>query len=138
MDDPFWLTFSIQYGMSKSEHIAWHILTNFRSAFPFYTPQKYEKSRGFLMSSDRFSDVFRGYRKVTLAWNGLKNRFSSECILRVLWALIYYLCPEGIFLSNNLNQCSFKYFLSILIIQQRKGFPLTMFHIKLSELSHEH
>ena len=103
-----------------------------------YPPKIWEKQRFSDVFRQRFSDVFRGYRKVTLAWNGLKNRFSSECILRVLWALIYYLCPEGIFLSNNLNQCSFKYFLSILIIQQREGFPLTMFHIKLSELSHEH
>ena len=32
--------------------------------FPFYTPVKTSENQ-------RFSDVFRGYRKGTLAWNGL-------------------------------------------------------------------
>ena len=39
-------------------------LTHFRPMFPFYTPWKRQKTRGF-------SDVFRGYRKRTLAWNRL-------------------------------------------------------------------
>ena len=43
-------------------HCFW--LSHFRPMFPFYTAWKRQKTFWF-------SDVFRGYRKGTLAWNGL-------------------------------------------------------------------
>ena len=39
-------------------------LTHFIPLISFYTPWKHKKTRGF-------SDVFRGYRKRLVAWNGL-------------------------------------------------------------------
>ena len=47
------------------------ILTHFMSLVSFYTPWKHQKTRGFLMFSGRFSDVFREYSKRPMAWNGL-------------------------------------------------------------------
>lgn len=95
MDDPFWLTCSIQY-VILSKHIGWHISIHFRSAFPFYTPWKYNKSRGFLLSLDR------GF--LTLLW-GIRP------------------VSRGLFLSNILVRYSFKYFFNPSDSSTGKSFP---------------
>lgn len=43
-------------------------LIHFMSLFTLYTPLKHQKTTGFLM------DVYRGYRKRKVSWNGLKQR----------------------------------------------------------------
>ena len=42
--------------------------------FPFYTPWKRQKTE----INIRFSDVFRGYRKGPLTWNGLTTRLDGR------------------------------------------------------------
>ena len=44
-------------------------LIYFRPVFSFYTLCKRQKTR--------FSDVFRGYGKGTLAWNGLNDKINK-------------------------------------------------------------
>ena len=58
-----------------------YFLTHFRPMFPFYTPWKLQKTSQKTSENQRFSDVFMGYRKGTVAWNGLK------------WLLSIFFCP---------------------------------------------
>ena len=60
---------------SKCFRKAYDILTHFMPLISFYTPWKHQ-----------LSDVFRGYRKRPVAWNGLKK-------LQVQWDKTKYSLP---------------------------------------------
>ena len=47
-----------------------YALIHFRPIFPFYTPWKRQKTKGFLT-------FYRGYEEGTLAWNGLNETVLS-------------------------------------------------------------
>ena len=50
-----------------SDYSTLTLLTHFMSIFYFYTPWKYQKTKGFLTFS-------KGYRNQTLEWNGYKEK----------------------------------------------------------------
>ena len=48
--------------------------------FPFYTPWKRQQT----------SDVFKGYRKGTFAWNGLSNERKLPYTHILYWSVVSY------------------------------------------------
>ena len=74
-------------------------LTHFSPVSHFYTPWKRQKTKGFLTL---FSDVFRRYRNVTLAWNGL-------IVCHFCFTRISFVCHSYVILCTRISLvCAFR------------------------------
>ena len=74
-------------------------LTNFSPVLLFCTPWKHQKTF-------RFSDVFRGYRKATLACNGLR-KYSEMFVIVIsqrIWMIFFMYFTTFLILLSNRNQ----------------------------------
>ena len=75
----FWTLLTVSIYLPFKMPLSILALSHFRSMFPFYIPENVLKTS----ENQRFSDVFRGYRKGTLAWNGL-TLLTLSVLLRMI------------------------------------------------------